>query len=74
VLLLKISLEILVQAEDVLNKHKRESYTTFLSAGTFAPGMIPVKNCCDPLKNIWNRCDPLNKEKNKVRPYQMQIC
>jgi hypothetical protein len=41
VLLLKFSLEFLNQAEDVLNEHERDSYPTFLSPGTRAPGMIP---------------------------------
>jgi len=40
VLLLKFSLEFLNQAEDVLNEHERDSYPTFLSAGTRAPGII----------------------------------
>ena len=40
-LLLKFSLEFLNQAEDVLNEHERDSYPTFLSPGTRAPGMIP---------------------------------
>ena len=40
-LLLKFWLEFLVQAEDVLNEHKCNSYTTFLLAGTLAPGMVP---------------------------------
>ena len=29
---------------------------------------VPVKNCCDPLKKIWNRCDPLNRRKTRFDP------